>query len=83
MLRKQKIVLCLGSSCFARGNRSLVEVVRKYILRHNLEDSVEFKADHCFEQCSLGPNILINGRLYQQVTPENIEAYLDEGLKIP
>lgn len=81
MLQKRKIILCLGSSCFARGNKDLVSHIRKFINRKNLLDKVEFKGDHCFDNCSSGPNMMIGTRMFQKVTTENIEKYLNEGLK--
>ena len=80
MLRKQKIILCLGSSCFARGNRDLVERIRKFLVRKDLTDKVDFKADHCFDHCSEGPNLMIGTQMFHQVTSENLEEYLEEGL---
>ena len=80
MLRKRQMILCLGSSCFARGNKELVPLIRKYIERKNLVDKVEFKGDHCFNNCSQGPNLMIGTRLFEQVTVDNIEGILNEGL---
>lgn len=73
-------MLCLGSSCFARGNQELISIVRKYISRKRLDDKVEFKGEHCFNNCSEGPNMMIGTRLFQTVTTENIEQFLTEGL---
>ncbi len=81
MLRKRKIVICLGSSCFARGNQELIPMVRRYIARKQLEDKVDFKGDHCFNHCSLGPNMMIGDKIYQHLTTGNIESMLDDGLK--
>jgi len=80
MLRKRQIILCLGSSCFARGNKELVSMIRKHIERKRLEDKVEYRGDHCFDNCINGPNMMIGTRLFQKVTTENIEQYLKEGL---
>ncbi len=80
MLHKVKILLCLGSSCFARGNHDLIAAIRSYITRNQLEEKVEFRGDHCFGNCSDGPNVQIDSRLYQQVNRENIGQILDEAL---
>jgi len=80
MLRKRKIILCLGSSCFARGNKELIPFIRKFIDRKNLGEKVEFKGDHCFDNCTNGPNMMIGTRMFQKVTVDNIEEYLKEGL---
>jgi len=81
MLKKRKIILCLGSSCFARGNQELVPIINKYISRKNLGDKVEFSADHCFNNCSEGPNIFIDGRLFEKIGHENIENILEKALE--
>ena len=80
MLRKRKIIICLGSSCFARGNQELISIIRRYVNRKLIEDKVDFKGDHCFSNCSEGPNMMIDNRLFEHVTSENIESMLDEGL---
>jgi NADH:ubiquinone oxidoreductase subunit E len=80
MLKKTQIVLCLGSSCFARGNQEIIRLVKKYIDKKNIGDKVEFKGDHCFSQCSKGPNMLIGEKIYQEITELNIAGILDEAL---
>ena len=81
MINKTQIKICLGSSCFSRGNRELVEVVQKYIRANNIEDKVAFSGDHCTSVCHDGPNIRIAGRLISNVTLANIIAILDKNLK--
>ena len=81
MLKKLPVTLCLGSSCFARGNQELIAFVRKYIAKYHLEDKVDFKGDHCFNSCSEGPNIMIGSRLFQHVGKNNIETVLTTGLE--
>ena len=81
MLRRTPVILCLGSSCFARGNSELIGLIRSYIIRNKLEDKVDFKGDHCFDNCSEGPNLSIGGRLFDKVSRDNLEAVLDEGLQ--
>jgi NADH:ubiquinone oxidoreductase subunit E len=82
MIGRVKIIICLGSSCFARGNHDLVAAINRYINRNQLNDRVEFRGDHCFGNCSEGPNMYIGERLFQNVTKENLEEMLDEGLKV-
>ena len=35
-MAKPKITVCIGSSCFARGNELNVEVIQKYLEVHHL-----------------------------------------------
>jgi NADH:ubiquinone oxidoreductase subunit E len=80
MLKKIPIVLCLGSSCFARGNQEIILKVKKYIDRKNISDRVEFKGDHCFDQCSKGPNMYVGDKLFQNISINNIADILDKAL---
>lgn len=80
MLIKRKIILCLGSSCFSRGNNELVDIIQKFIRQHNLSDKVSFSGDHCFGNCSQGPNLKIGSKLIEQVNSANIEQILKENL---
>jgi NADH:ubiquinone oxidoreductase subunit E len=80
MLRKTQIILCLGSSCFARGNQKIIQMVKNYIENRNLSDWVEFKGDHCFDECSEGPNMYIGSKLFQKISVKNINKILDLAL---
>jgi NADH:ubiquinone oxidoreductase subunit E len=80
MNHRREIVICLGSSCFARGNRVLLKIIQRYINTQGLADKVFFKGDHCFGACSEGPNIQIGGKLYNHVSEENIHHILSEAL---
>ncbi len=80
MLNKTAIKLCLGSSCFARGNKVLVRDIQLFIQTHQLEDKVSFSGDHCFDRCSEGPNIRINGKLIHNISVDNIKEILEKEL---
>jgi NADH:ubiquinone oxidoreductase subunit E len=80
MSHRREIVICLGSSCFARGNKNLLKIVQRYIQAHGLSDKVFFKGDHCFSDCNIGPNLKIGGKIYNQVTEESIHHILSEAL---
>jgi NADH:ubiquinone oxidoreductase subunit E len=80
MLKKTQIVLCLGSSCFARGSQEIVLLIKKYIEKKNIGDRVEFKGDHCTKHCNDGPNMFVGDKIYQKITDKNIAGILDEAL---
>ncbi len=67
MDQKHEIMICLGSSCFARGNKSTLKVIVKYLEDHNLKDKVYFHAGHCFGRCAEGPIVKINSKIYTGV----------------
>lgn len=78
---RYNIQICLGSSCFSRGNRDMVKVIRDYLKKNHLDDKVVFRGARCMGHCSEGPNLVINGRLIQGVTASRAEAILDGELQ--
>ncbi|MDF1575164.1 MAG: (2Fe-2S) ferredoxin domain-containing protein [Bacteroidales bacterium] len=76
-LLKKEIKICLGSSCFSRGNKKTLQVVQKYLKDHQLEREVILKGNHCFSDCNKGPVLKIGSRLYEEVSDENVLAILE------
>ncbi len=81
MIHRREIVICLGSSCFSRGNKNILKLVQRYINQHGLTDKVHFKGDHCFGCCSEGPNLMIGGKIYNNVNEDNINSIMNEALQ--
>jgi NADH:ubiquinone oxidoreductase subunit E len=55
------IELCMGSACFARGNRITAEAIDDYVKKHGLEQQVHIHGAMCENRCRTGPNAKING----------------------
>jgi NADH:ubiquinone oxidoreductase subunit E len=72
--------ICLGSSCFSRGNRDVVQFIKEYLRKNHLDDRVVFKGARCFGHCSNGPNMVINGKVIEGVTLDKVERILEENL---
>ena len=70
------ITVCMGSSCFSRGNSSNAEMIQLFIKEHGLEDRVKVSGCLCEGECKNGPNIKINGKLFTDVSPEGLEILL-------
>lgn len=64
-----QITICMGSSCFSRGNNRNIEVVQHYLKSHSLPESVQLTGHLCQGHCRSGPNVTINGKLYHEVDP--------------
>jgi len=73
---KKEIVLCMGSSCFARGNAKTLEVVRRYIEERKLHARIFLKGSRCEEKCSRGPVVQVGSNSYERVTPESVVEIL-------
>ncbi|PLX24940.1 MAG: electron transport complex protein RnfG [Salinivirgaceae bacterium] len=78
MPEKKEITICLGSSCFARGNKKTLQVIQKFIQDHNLEQHVFFHGGHCFGHCEKAPILRINKRIYEQVDSLNVIDILSD-----
>jgi len=76
-LLKKEIKICLGSSCFSRGNKTTLQVVQKYLKDHQLEQNVILKGNHCFSNCSSGPILKIGDKIYEQVSKESVLEILE------
>ena len=70
------ITVCMGSSCFSRGNSSNAEIIQDFIQKNNLEGKVKVAGCLCEGECKSGPNIKINGKLFTDVSPEGLEILL-------
>lgn len=77
MATRVEMEICLGSSCFSRGNKEVVMFIREYLKKNHLDDRVVFKGARCMGLCSNGPNMRINNRVFEEVTISRIEGILD------
>lgn len=68
-----EIRICMGSSCYSRGNENTRNLIEAYLRRNGLEAQVDFRGNLCTGRCGEGPNLTIDGKLYQR---------LDEGVLI-
>ena len=71
-----KVKLCMGSSCFARGNGDILAFLEEYISSNNLDVQVSLSGCHCQNCCSEGPNVFINDEKYMNVSKEKIVELL-------
>jgi len=76
MVQRIEMQICLGSSCFSRGNKDVVMYIREYLRKNHLDDKVIFKGARCMGHCSNGPNLKINGITIEGVTLSGIESIL-------
>ena len=77
---KITIEICMGSSCFARGNESNLMQIENYIASHKLEDRIELKGSLCMGQCNSGPSLRINDKMYHHVDAGTVLDLIAEHL---
>ncbi len=72
------ITICLGSSCFTRGNDETMKAIQNYLEETGIKDKVNFKGELCSCNCKSGPNLKINEKTYHNITPTLAISILKE-----
>lgn len=78
MRKKTVITICLGSSCYRRGNQTILEVIKNFLAENDLSTEVEFKGQLCTGKCTEGPNLSIDDTSYSRLTPDSIIKVLNK-----
>lgn len=73
-----EIVVCLGSSCFARGNSENLEILNQYEQRRGTPIRIRLTGRLCQDQCKQGPNLMIAGELHHNVTATRLRELLQQ-----
>jgi NADH:ubiquinone oxidoreductase subunit E len=76
------IRVCLGTACYVRGGKKLVEHLLKTL---NVEiggttsdGKFTFEVARCIGACGLAPAVMIDDIVYKQMTPAKLSALLDK-----
>lgn len=80
MQQKNEIMICLGSSCFSRGNQETLAVIKSYIQQQNLSVNLTFKGKLCSGLCNEGPIVVINDEIFKEVSADTIIPILEKKL---
>ena len=65
-MSKPNITLCMGSSCFARGNEKNLALCEKFLDARGLQDEVDLVLGACLckGRCSEGPVVVIDDKVH-------------------
>lgn len=68
-MAKPKITICMGSSCFARGNEANLALCEAFLSERGLQDEVDVDLGGalCTGNCATGPIVIVDGRTYTKV----------------
>ena len=73
-----EIVVCLGSSCFARGNSENLAILDEYARQHESSVTLRTTGRLCQDQCKQGPNLLLDGAYHHGVTADQLRELLQQ-----
>ena len=77
---KHTIRVCLGTACYVRGGKKIVERLQE-LLKVGVGDTTAdrqftLEVARCIGACGLAPAMSIDDTVYKQVKPERLEAIL-------
>jgi NADH:ubiquinone oxidoreductase subunit E len=75
------ICICMGSSCYARGNARNAVIIGDHLARTGKEDRIELTGTLCEGRCRSGPNVRIDGVLHGGVENAFVLDLLADSLK--
>lgn len=77
-----EIRVCLGSSCYIRGAKEIIrkleEVLGIKIGETTQDMNFSLDVSSCSGRCGLGPEVVVDGKVYVRVRPEDVERIIEE-----
>ncbi len=77
MKSSKTLEICMGSSCFARGNREFIHIIEEYINTNTLEVEVNLRGCLCNNECGNGPVMKVDDVEHNQLTEEKVMNVLE------
>ncbi len=68
-MSRPQITICMGSSCFARGNERNLAVCEEFLADRGIRDEVDviLSGSLCTGNCAVGPVVVVDGRMHTRV----------------
>lgn len=77
-MKENVIKICMGSSCFSRGNKENLESLKAYIRENSIDATVHLTGNLCEGKCNIGPNITINDKSFSGVDAKSLQSLLEK-----
>ena len=79
---KHTILLCMGTACYVRGGKKLLEGLQKH-LHVGVDDTTEdgkftLCQARCIGACGLAPAMMVDDTVYKAVNPNKLESILSK-----
>jgi NADH:ubiquinone oxidoreductase subunit E len=76
MSKSIEIEICMGSSCFSRGNSESLEIIEGLSRSNEIPCDILLKGCLCKESCASGPIITVNGDKHKEVDASCVKDLL-------
>jgi NADH:ubiquinone oxidoreductase subunit E len=71
-----EIRICLGSSCFSRGNADNLRIIQEFLAASGHTARITTMGHLCQDECSSGPNLIVDGVKHHNVSPMRLREIL-------
>ncbi len=71
------IHICMGSSCYARGNARNAELIQAWLTVRGYSAQIEFAGTLCEGRCKEGPILRIGDKIFTAVSPATVGDILE------
>lgn len=72
-----EVRICMGSSCFSRGNAANLKFIQDYLAVRGLGARVVTVGHLCEDLCSEGPNVILDGVMHHAADAAALRVLLD------
>jgi len=77
---KYLVRVCLGTACYVRGGKEVLEAIKKRLEIDVGETTADrlfsLEVGRCFGACGMAPVVMVNDDTYQRVKPARIQELL-------
>lgn len=71
-----KITVCMGSSCYTKGSRQIVEQLQYLIHKYGVSDKVELGGTFCTGKCQENVCVVVQDKVFS-VTSDTVNAFFE------
>jgi NADH:ubiquinone oxidoreductase subunit E len=72
------IEVCMGTACHLMGAQALIDIIEN--LPEDKRARVDFRGATCLKSCRQGPTVKVNGVVLANMTPDRLQAVIEDNL---
>lgn len=77
-----KLFICNAENCCMQGGVELMEYAQQYLgikeFETTADNKVRLESFQCLGNCSMAPNVMLNGRVYGMMDPRQLQKLLED-----